>query len=151
MYILSIDAGKNCGTAYWKCNSKGKYEQIWVKNLTKYELYEVLETHEIDHIVYEGYRLYANMAKTMIGNEFETPQIIGVIKYIACKRNIGTTMQMATIKKIWSDDRLRQMGLYCSIDHRRDAVRHFLHWYYVAKGYGDKRDLLKNKEVNECM
>lgn len=147
MFVLSIDPGKNCGTAYWECDSVGNYHQIWVKNLTKEELFEVLKHEPIDYIVYEGYRLYANMAKTMIGNDFETPQIIGVIKFIASERGIPTYMQMATAKKIWTDDRLRHMGLYCSIDHRRDAIRHFLNWYYITMKYGDKRDLIK-KEAN---
>lgn len=145
--MLSIDPGKNCGTAYWECDTKGSYRLIWVKNLSKEELYTVLEQEVIDHVIYEGYRLYANMAKTMIGNDFETPQIIGVIKYITNLRQIPLYMQMATAKKIWDDERLRNMGLYVSIDHRRDAIRHFLNWYYITMKYGDKRDLIK-KEAN---
>lgn len=93
----------------------------------------------------EDYLLYANTAKAQINSTFETPQLIGVIKYYfkdACPvlfRNANTA------KTRWTDDILvrkkyllvdKKLGYYIInengemtqvIEHSRDAVRHAIY------------------------
>ena len=93
----------------------------------------------------EDYLLYANTAKAQINSTFETPQLIGVIKYVfkgVCPvlfRNANTA------KTRWTDDLLvrkkyllvdKKLGYYIInedgettqvIEHSRDAVRHAIY------------------------
>lgn len=93
----------------------------------------------------EDYLLYANTAKAQINSTFETPQLIGVIKYYfngVCPvlfRNANTA------KTRWTDDILvrkkyllvdKKLGYYIInedgvmtqvIEHSRDAIRHALY------------------------
>lgn len=93
----------------------------------------------------EDYLLYANTAKAQINSTFETPQLIGIIKYhfnCICPvlfRNANTA------KTRWTDDILvrkkyllvdKKLGYYIInengvmtqvIEHSRDAIRHAIY------------------------
>lgn len=142
MRCLSIDPGGHNGVSLWEYDIQGNYEMILADAINKFELYQYLETMNLDLIIYEGFRLYADKAQTMINNELETPQIIGVIKYIAYKRGIPLEMQMATCKRFFDDNRIKKMGFNPPTMHAKDSIRHFLHFYYFVGKYGDKRRLL---------
>lgn len=139
---ISIDPGKHNGMSIWSYDEDGNYNMIVSAAIHKTLLFEMLEERDLDLIIYEGYRLYADKAQTMIGNEFETPQIIGVIKYIAKKKNIPLVMQMASTKKFFDDNRLKKMNMAPPTMHAKDSVRHFLYYYYFNGQYGNKADLL---------
>lgn len=93
----------------------------------------------------EDYLLYANTARAQINSTFETPQLIGVIKFYF--NNICPVLfRNANIAKTrWTDDILvrkkyllvdKKLGYYILgdngkmtqvIEHSRDAVRHAIH------------------------
>jgi len=129
MRVLAIDPGKANG---WALFMDGSLLESGVAD--KEQLYSMLETEELDHVVYESYRLYATHSRQMIGDEFLTPQIIGVIQYICTKRGITFSEQPATTKAFHNDRRLKDMGLYVPIDHRRDAIRHGLYYFRFGGG-----------------
>jgi hypothetical protein len=139
---LSIDPGKHNGVSLWEYDKDGNYEMYNASAIDKQALYNLIEYGDMDLIIYEGYRLYADKAQTMIGNEFETPQIIGVIKYLADKRSIPTVMQMATCKRFFDDKRIKKMGFNPPTMHAKDSIRHWLYWFYFSAEYGTKSDLL---------
>ena len=89
----------------------------------------------------ESYMLYANKAASQINSEFETPQIIGVIKYEFRKKCPILFRPAVVAKKRWTDAILMNKkyihvsGRCCYIldennepikllDHSRDAMRH---------------------------
>lgn len=93
----------------------------------------------------EDYLLYANTARAQINSTFETPQLIGVIKY--AYRNVLPVLfrNANTAKTRWTDEILlkkkyvfidKRLG-YCIyndegklvqvIEHSRDAVRHAIY------------------------
>ena len=94
---------------------------------------------EAELVVYEDFRLYANKSKAMIGNDFPSSQVIGMIKYIeACVVCGGrpTFTQMASqrlivpellIQKVYPDyERVS--------DHINDAVEHALAFSLFSRG-----------------
>ena len=142
LHVLSIDPGNITGYAIWNCNINGQYELLECEEADQEKIYLVMERERFDIIIYEAFRLYANKAKAQIGSDFLPSQIIGVINYIGQLKNSLMVEQMASTKAFWTNDRLKKMDLYVTSDHRRDSIRHFLHWYYLVAKYGNKRDLL---------
>lgn len=148
-FVISIDPGGTNGYCMASKASDKDWTIIKVDGVEKHELYKILENMFINEnpkdilAIYEAYRLYASKSKAMIGNEFETVQIIGVIKYICEKRGIVCVDSPTTNKAFWSDKRLKEMNLYVPIDHKRDAIRHFLHWLYFIIKEADLNDLVK--------
>lgn len=93
----------------------------------------------------EDYLLYANTAKAQINSTFETPQLIGVIKFYFNNTCPVLFRNANTAKTRWTDDILirkkyllvdKKLG-YCIInedggmtqviEHSRDAIRHALY------------------------
>lgn len=146
--VISLDPGGTNGICIAEWSSSGDWDIKYVDGLEKHDLYHLLEEVPAEHtfLVYETYRLYESKAKVMIGNEFETVQIIGVIKYLCEKRGIPYLASPTSNKAFFSDARLKELGLYVTIDHKRDAIRHFLYWLYFTSKLGNQRDLLIKKE-----
>lgn len=156
-YVLAIDPGGTNGICL-----AGKYGKDWnilsVKGVEKHVLYKMLENFgKLEYcadsnellVIYETYRLYASKSKAMIGNEFETVQIIGVIKYICEKNGIKYIDSSTDHKAFFNDKRLKKMGLYVPIDHKRDAIRHFLYWLYFIVKDADFHDLIKPPQPDD--
>lgn len=142
--VVSIDPGGTNGICIAECEPSGEWDIKFVDGLEKHDLYRKLEEVPAANtfLVYETYRLYESKAKVMIGNEFETVQIIGVIKYICEKRDIPYVDSPTSNKAFFTDQRLKDMGLYIPIDHKRDAIRHFLYWLYFTSKQGNQKDLI---------
>lgn len=148
--VISIDPGGTNGV----CVATGigaDWAITYVDGLEKHKLYDLLEHVEVEGtlLIYETYRLYESKAKVMVGNEFETVQIIGVIKYICEKRGIPYRDSATSNKAFFTDQRLKDMGLYVPIDHKRDAIRHFLYWMYFIAKCGNLEDILGTKHDKE--
>lgn len=88
----------------------------------------------------EDYILYADKATQQINSKFETPQLLGVIKYWAWQNGLPLYIRTASVaKKRWTDEILEHKGLITkngsrwfsqgvsTCDHERDAMRHALH------------------------
>jgi hypothetical protein len=145
--VISIDPGGTNGVAIWDVDIKNKkYIMESCEGVKKDILFQKLENMPINVVLYEDYRLYSSHKSAMVNNQFETVQIIGVIKYIAGKRKIPVyTLMASAAKAFFKDDKLKNLGLYVTVTHKRDAIRHFLHWWYITKKYGNKHDLLNKK------
>lgn len=97
---------------------------------------------ELDLIVVESFRLYPQMAREQGYSEFLTPQLIGVIRFIARRRGIPVYLQGASIKKLalqvasskpdFPLQKLRggRTDFEGRNQHERDAVAHGFWWAY---------------------
>ena len=95
--LISIDPGdKHVGVAWfsnresisapergWACVDTMEWEPEpfadWFQGL--------VDTDKIDIVVFEKFRLYPDKAAQQTGSEFETSQLIGIIKYIVRRHN----------------------------------------------------------------
>ena len=104
-------------------------------------LQELRLAYNIRCIVLEDYLLYANKASSQINSRFETPQLIGIIKYWCTTMHIRYDMQPASlVKKRWANNILERKGIlqrkgthwYCGKQcinrHEIDAIRHAMHY-----------------------
>jgi hypothetical protein len=101
-------------------------------------------------IVMEGFRLYATKKNEQVNSQFETPQLIGVIRHWCWNNSIPLKITYAVeVKTRWSDEVLIRKGYiykkgnrrYLTAtdqllnNHKTDALRHALHYYrYGRKG-----------------
>lgn len=91
-------------------------------------------------VIYESWRLRADVAKSMIGSDFTASQCIGVIKLGAWWQNAIIVTQEPMHKNVID----RQMGgteylpARDGVEHERDAVRHLA--YYAINKEGLDRD-----------
>lgn len=128
--ILAVDPGdRNCGVAVYDGE---KLTQA--KNLTPKELFEILEQDEFDVILVESFRLFPKMTSHLIFSKMRTVEIIGVVKYIGEKRNKVVTEQPPHIKKLFSDEFLKEVNMWNKNRHVRDAIRHILYFLKFRKG-----------------
>lgn len=101
------------------------------------------------HVVIEGFRLYEKKAKNQIQSQFETPQLIGIIRHHCFVKGIPLKITYAVeVKNRWSETILLNLGLLTfesnnylfdgktTNQHKRDALKHALHY----KNYGVKKD-----------
>lgn len=112
MKILAIDPGKTTGVCYaeWDLlhipnaktpldvNTTKLFEVHWENRFVMGDLVAL----PTDVIVIENFRLYANATKDLIGAEFPSSQIIGIVEYCAYK--LG---KLNTIVKQNASDRVR--------------------------------------------
>jgi hypothetical protein len=99
-----------------------------------YEGYEFLLTEfEADVIIIENFRLYPGKSNAMIGNDFKTSQVIGIMKYIANDYRIPVVLQSASqAKNAFTLEKLKQLGVSTSradkVRHSQDAIRHLFYF-----------------------
>lgn len=94
----------------------------------------------------EDYLLYKTKASNQIQSHFETPQLIGIIKYWCYKTKTKLFMRSAsTVKNRWTDEILIKKGYIARLSnslvplgctqhkltcHEVDAIRHAVACYY---------------------
>lgn len=141
MVYLSCDPGETTGWSIWEDMERleqGELDMIGFMTMIEER------AHEWDMIIYESYALRRSSAKAMIGSEFETPQVIGVIKWVAHKNHLKVVKQSPSLKSFFDNDRLKQLDLYDRGQrHSRDSVRHALYWQYFTSKIGDLNDLIE--------
>lgn len=99
--LIAVDPGDvHVGVAFfqtedpdpWSGQGGGDWEcvdtQEWTPNEFADGLAETMLVGEIDTIVFERFRLYADLAAEQTGSEFLTSQLIGVIKYLVRINNL---------------------------------------------------------------
>jgi hypothetical protein len=127
-------------------NSAEEYWNDHIEHLEKMDF----STDARLEIVMEGFRLYADKKSEQVNSQFETPQLIGVIRHWCFREDVKLKITYASeVKTRWSDDVLIRKGYiykkgtkrYLTAtdqslnNHKTDALRHALHYYrYGRKG-----------------
>lgn len=98
--ILAVDpGGVHVGVAMFREDPDSEYgwECWWVKEFDPETFVTWLETSlpRFDVVAVELFRLYEDTAKSLIGSEMETSQLIGVIKYLVNPSLAALSMQPA--------------------------------------------------------
>lgn len=135
--IISIDPGEGAhnGLAISNKFSEGNWDVERNDAVYKAELFDIISRADKPKkllIIVEEYKLYESKANAMIGNKFETVKVIGVIEYICKQRGIECIISQTMNKAFFNNDRLKKMGLYTAVEHKRDAMRHLLYWLYFT-------------------
>lgn len=140
-YILSFDPSGNYsegkGTTGWcllNCETDTIVEtgSISASEFTSMEGYwhshlalmnTVFKEFEDVVIVIEDYLLYADKSQCQINSRFETPQLIGVLKYHCYSKKYPVQFQLASaVKTRWTDDILLKKGYLDKKDNRRNPM-----------------------------
>lgn len=125
--LVAIDPGRTNGFAFFE----GETLQLsgYIKNSHEAinRMFELILTFAPDELVVESFRLYPWKAQQQFWSDFETAEIIGIIKHWAWEQKIPVIMQPASNKQPFPDERLRKMNVYVPNNHARDAVRHGLY------------------------
>lgn len=125
--IAAFDPGETTGVAVVSrigkplCN-----ETFWMWEGVK----DILETYNPHVVVIESFQLYPWKSKEQGFSTFPPVEVIGVIKYLCVMRGTPFVTQMPTLKKFFTDARLKSYKAHHSVIHARDAMRHAL--YYVV-------------------
>jgi hypothetical protein len=117
-------------------------ESYW--NAHVYRLKETLQVVGSLEVVMEGFRLYDHKSKQQVNSEFETPMLIGLIRYWCYQNNVPLTIQFAAeVKTRWADKVLLSKEIIYNKgnnrylvatdqplnNHKTDAVRHAMHYF----------------------
>lgn len=129
-------------TAYVQAKLYKTQIEYWEANV---QVIKMLAKMYKSHILsIEDYLLYISKAKTQINSKMETPQLIGVLKYLFHKDFDIYIRPACAVKRRWSDEiLLKRNYLYKDrkgyyflsedkekcyvIEHCRDAIRHAIH------------------------
>jgi hypothetical protein len=86
--------------------------------------------HKTDVVVCERYVIYPNRAESHVGDQLETPQIIGIVKWLAWRICCVDVVEQSAsqAKQRWPDSRLEKYYPMARIysPHIQDALRHLL-------------------------
>ena len=129
--LLAVDPGHvHCGVAFFV---GGVLE--YAEEMSPEELYKKLKVVKADVVVVESWRLYPWVNQGF--DTMETPQVIGVVKYLCKERGIKVVMQDALIKKAtfarYKEELAKVRG-----GHAKDAACHGM--YYLNHGYLEHGD-----------
>lgn len=124
MNVLAVDPGLTTGVA---ALSNGNVTLTEVRGQISF--LERAEAHIAFHrpiVVVEAYIITATTAK--LSRQYEPLEIIGALRWMAHKKDVGFVMQTPRQAKDFStDDKLKAVGWYeKGIGHGNDAARHLL-------------------------
>jgi hypothetical protein len=115
-------------------------EAYWMEHV------DFISMGKFDAVVMEGFKLYKDKASTQIQSQFETPQLIGVIRMYCYEHKIPLKIQYASeVKTRWSEkvlvasNILEKRGQHyywngeLTNNHKRDALKHALHFWRYKK------------------
>lgn len=113
---------------------------VYVDHLQEYDPDGALDRAEAvfpnaDVVVIESFRLYPDKAKTLVGSEMETSQLIGALKYLARRNAREPIMQPASIKAP-TESLMRHRGVrHVAVTrglggHVKDAETHLYQYVY---------------------
>lgn len=164
MHILAIDVSGNWHEGKGTSGVCDMNDNVTILSEIKAAEYDSPELHWNAHtglidtrysifgdelqIVIEGFRLYESKAKNQIQSQFETPQLIGVIRHHCFVKGIPLKIQYAVeVKQRWDETVMLNLGILtfesgrylfngeATSTHKRDALKHALHFkrYKVVK------------------
>lgn len=127
-FIVAFDPGGTTGIATYKDGVFAK-EQIGPDEHHQ-ALWEWMHEHRPTTVCYERFTYqvrkkneYAHAHVNLIPREY-----IGLFKLYGATENIELVARHASeVKKLWTDDKLKVLGLYSrNMGHANDAIRHLL-------------------------
>lgn len=140
--VLAIDPGERVGWAHGVLDDSSF--EVTGQGVTPLRPF-ALKLEEVwpnyDTVVYESWRLYPTAGKTMIGNDMQPSQLVGMIRFIGWHHQpqVGMVVQPAKIKDTalktmpeWLHERMK----LSTEQHDQDALMHLWHYYwktYIAK------------------
>lgn len=143
MRIISFDPGGTTGIALYD----DEFEDGWRRwslgpGPHHLQLWSVLQ-NEYD-IVYETFNYQRRDVDKGVALELISRNYIGIIELrAAMSHSVNIYPQSPSRRMFWDDDKLRELGLWVSSPHERDATRHLLqHITFTLK---DKRFLKRLK------
>ena len=122
MRVLVFDPGDHNG---WCLMESNPIELVVSGELPDWHgVLELIEEYKPSIIVFESFQLYAWKAQSLSWNTFLPVEVIGVIKYLAEERGIPCISQGPAERKFFTDEKLKELGMWEKSKHARDAVRH---------------------------
>jgi hypothetical protein len=109
----------------------------------------LLMQKSVDVYVFEEFRLYPWLAKQQAFSEFESAQIIGMLRILAKARNIRLVKQTASARKMSTEAMIEsclsgketQIEVVNENQHSRDALHHLV--VFLATERNKQRELQK--------
>jgi hypothetical protein len=137
--ILALDPGVTTGYCYGLKKRNNLYLAPGEDKMSMGQMYQFLMDFVgmYDHgwLIYEDFQ-YRNYAR--MGLDLTPVKIIGIIELFLETYEpllVGTKQSAATGKAFFSDDRMKEMGVYkVGKKHGRDATRHLLQWANFGAG-----------------
>lgn len=89
---------------------------------------------DYQHVVYETWRLRPDMAKPMVGNDFQPVQLVGMVRLLCWQHpevrlhSLGPSVK-STGRKVMPDF-LRERLQHSSEEHDRDALDLLSYWWW---------------------
>lgn len=146
--ICKMDmSGKIIGVDEIKADEYPSPEDYWSAHISMLMQADWDSLDDVE-VVMEGFRLYENKKSEQVNSQFETPQLIGVIRHWCFTRNIPLKLTYAVeVKSRWSDAVLEKKGFihkkgrnrYLTStgqrlnNHKTDAIRHAIHYYRYGR------------------
>jgi hypothetical protein len=137
---LTIDPGGTTGYCITRLiQYKPTILTVGQKKMTHMQLYEFIKDTDPDILIYEDFEYRPGH---LIGLDMFAKELVGVMKLYSevcnslLSTGIATYEQKPARKEAFSKrKRLEEMGCWATgKEHGRDAVRHFLYWFYFAQG-----------------
>lgn len=140
--IVSLDPGGTTGICMGDLSDQELVLRISQEQFSMHGMYDFLERYvaeceDLCHVIYESFQ-YRKLSRG--GLDLTPVKLIGVIELMRDRFEplvTFTEQSPATGKAFYSDDRLKQMGIYKpGTPHGRDAERHLMQW--ITFGYGSQ-------------
>jgi hypothetical protein len=149
MRLISFDPGGTTGVAVYD-EPLELPGQSFAKGWQRFELGPgehhadlwALLTME-QEIVYETFDYQRRDVEHGVSLELISREYIGIIKLhkqmAPPETPVNLYPQKPSLRTFWTDDKLRELGLWVSSEHERDATRHLL--YYISFTLGERKFL----------
>lgn len=137
---LMTDEGEVLDLNEIKAENFGSAEEYWNFHLQFLEGFRRQGNLEV---VMEGFRLYGHKSKEQTNSQFETPQLIGVVRMWCYQNNVPLKIQYAVeVKNRWTPEILVAKGHLepgnkfkgkRTSTHKQDALKHALHYFRYGR------------------
>jgi hypothetical protein len=144
MRIVALDPGGTTGLAFFERSSAGD-EGAWSHQQLAGEhhlgLYSKLVELHPEVVIYERFMYQRRELDKGVSLVLDSVEYIGVTKLYHAV-NVETVdlicQTPAQAKNLWTDDKLKKLGLYIpGAPHAMDATRHLLYYLVVTRGERD--------------
>lgn len=146
MRIVSLDPG---GTTGWAAFTRSQNDDVtegeWWRSQLEGEhhggLYDALESFAPEVVIYERFMYQRRELDKGVSLSLASVEYIGVIK-LWHERHCETVDLVCQTphqaKVLWTDDKLKKLGLYTpNAPHANDATRHLLYFLVVTRNERD--------------